>query len=187
MDGKIKFWMWATVVLTLAGLLMYPADSQATTKIAVIDMQKVMRESHAGKAAMEKLNKKFEKLREELKKKQEELKAFKDDLEKKAPLLSEEARAEKERQYKKMLREFKDQSDDAQFEMRQAESRTMEPILKELEKVVTKIGKEKGYSLILENKMPGIYYVSPDADITDEIIKAYDEMKAKEHKKKGAK
>ncbi len=187
MDRKMGASMCAVLVLSLLGLLMNPMTANATGKIAVIDMQKVMRESHAGKAAMEKLNKKFEKLREELKKKQEELKAFKDDLEKKAPLLSDEARAEKERQYKKMLREFKDQSDDAQFEMRQAESRTMEPILKELEKIVTKIGKERGYSLILENKMPGIYYVAPDADITDEVIKAYDELKAKEQKGKGAK
>ena len=187
MDRKMGASMCAVLVLSLLGLLTYPMTANATGKIAVIDMQKVMRESHAGKAAMEKLNKKFEKLREELKKKQEELKAFKDDLEKKAPLLSDEARAEKERQYKKMLREFKDQSDDAQFEMRQAESRTMEPILKELEKIVTKIGKERGYSLILENKMPGIYYVAPDADITDEVIKAYDELKAKEQKGKGAK
>lgn len=187
MDRKMGASMCAVLVLSLLGLLTYPMTANATGKIAVIDMQKVMRESHAGKAAMEKLNKKFEKLREELKKKQEELKAFKDDLEKKAPLLSDEARAEKERQYKKMLREFKDQSDDAQFEMRQAESRTMEPILKELEKIVTKIGKDRGYSLILENKMPGIYYVAPDADITDEVIKAYDELKAKEQKGKGAK
>ncbi len=169
---------WAFIVCFLLTFLPQAAIAQTTSyKIAVIDMQKVMRESHAGKAAMEKLNKKFEKLREELRKKQEELKAFKEDLEKKAPLLSEEARAEKERQYKKMLRDFKDQSDDAQFEMRQAESRTMEPILKELEKIVTEIGKKKGYTLILENKMPGIYYVAPEADITDEIIKAYDAMK----------
>ena len=185
-SARIMSWIGMLMFMFVCTLALFPhkvdAAQQQGTRLAVIDMQKVMRESRAGKTAMEKLNKKFEKLREELKKKQEELKAFKEDLEKKAPLLNEDARAEKERQYKKMLREFKDQSDDAQFEMRQLESRTMEPILKELEKVVTKIGKEKGYTIILENKMPGLYYVRPDVDITDDVIRAYDAMKSKQEK-----
>jgi len=147
------------------------------SKIVVIDMQKVLRNSKAGKQAMQELNKKFEALKKQLQAKQKELQTFKQDIEKKAPLMNEEARAEKERQYKKMLRDFKDKSDDAQYEMRQAESKKMEPILKQLEKVVTKIGKEKHYMLILEKNMPGMYYVAPDAEITDYVIKQFDSSK----------
>ncbi len=148
--------------------------AQLQQEIAVINMQKVVRKSAAGRKAMEKLNKKFEKLQSELKKKQEEIKAFKEDLEKKGPLMSEEARAEKEREYKKMVRDFKEQSDDAQYEMRQAESKLMEPIFKVIENLVNRIGKEKGYALILEKNMPGVYYTGPGVDITDDVIKAYD-------------
>lgn len=160
----------------LACLSPWPAGAAdgPPVKIGVINMQKVVRQSEAGKAAMEKLNKKFSRLQKELQAKQEELKAFKEDMEKKAPLMSEDARAEKERQYKKMVREYKSRSDDAQFEMRQAENKTMEPILKELEKVVTKIAKQGHYAIILEKNMPGLYYVSPQVDLTDEVIKAYD-------------
>jgi len=97
--------------------------------------------------------------------------------------MNEAARAEKEREYKKALRDFKDQSDDAQFEMRQAENKRMEPILKELEKVVIRIGKEGGYTLILENNMPGIYFIDSGIDITNEVIKAYDnEVKSRTKK-----
>ncbi len=144
------------------------------SQIAVINMQKVLRNSKAGKKAMAELNKKFEVLKKQLQAKQKALQAFKKDMEKKAPLMNEDARAEKERQYKKMLREFKDKSDDAQYEMRQAESKKMEPILKQLEKVVTKIGKSKHYLVIMEKNMPGIYYTSPSADITDQVIKIFD-------------
>ncbi len=143
-------------------------------EIACINMQKVLKTSQSGKKVREKLEKKFEKLRKQLQAKQEELQAFKKDLEKKAPLMNDEARAAKERQYKKMLREFKDQSDDAQFEMRQAEQQMMEPLIKELEKVVTQIGKEKGYALIIEKNMPGVYYTAPAIDITDMVIKRFD-------------
>ncbi len=154
--------------LTVAGAASQPV------KIATINMQKVVRNSAAGKKAMKELNEKFEALQKKLRAKQEEIKAFKEDLEKKAPLMSEEARADKEREYKKMLRDFKDKSDDAQYEMRQAESKRMEPILKELEKLVNQIGRDGKYTIILEHNMPGLYYISPDIDITDMVIKKYD-------------
>lgn len=161
------FLLFAVIMATS---LVYAQSSQ----IAVVNMQKVLRSSKAGKKAMQELNKKFERLKKQLQAKQKALQAFKSEMEKKGPLMNEEARAEKERQYKKMLREFKDKSDDAQFEMRQAESKRMEPILKKLEKVVNKIGKDKGYLVIMEKNMPGIYYTAPGADITDMVIKVFD-------------
>ncbi len=162
-------------VIGLAIFFFLSGISMAQNKsIAVIDMQKVVRNCKAGKKAVKELNKKFESLKKQLQAKQKEIQAFKADLDKKAPLMSEEARAEKERQYKKMLRDFKDKSDDAQYEMRQAEAKKMEPILKKLEKVVNKIGKERHYLIILEKNMPGLYYVAPGADITQEVIKIFD-------------
>ncbi len=157
----------------LAGSLAYAEDG----RIAVIDMQKVLRTSAAGKKAMSELNKKFEVLKKQLQAKQAKLKAFKQDMQKKGALMNEEARAEKERQYKKMLREFKDKSDDAQYEMQQAQAKKMEPILKQLEKVINKIGKDKHYVIIMEKNMPGIYYNSPAADITDHVIKVFNSSK----------
>jgi outer membrane protein len=173
------------MVFLLTAVLCYNVTAEETSqvKIAVINMQKVVRKSASGQKAMKELNKKFESLQEKLRAEQDKIKAFKEDLEKKRPLMNEAARAEKEREYKKALRDFKDQSDDAQFEMRQAENKRMEPILKELEKVVIRIGKEGGYTLILENNMPGIYFIDSGIDITNEVIKAYDnEVKSRTKK-----
>ena len=178
MKKWIKNCLFLSLILGLMVLFAAPRVAQAAAgKMAVINMQKVLRNCEAGKKAMESLNKKFDTLQAKLKRKQEQLKAFKADLEKKAPLLSEEARLEKEREYKRMLREFKGQSDDAQFEMRQLETKVMEPILKDLESVVNKIGQEKGYTIILEKNMPGLYYSSPAIDITEDVIKEYDKRR----------
>lgn len=173
MKNSFKVPLFFLLFLGILGLCALPSFA-VETKMAVITMQKVMKESAAGKSATSVLEKKFKSLQKELKKKQDAVKTFKEDLEKKASLLSEEARAEKEREYQKLLRELKEKSDDAQFEMRQEESKVMEPILKDLEKVINNLAKEKAYSLILEYNMPGIYYASPKIDITDEVIKAYD-------------
>ncbi len=164
-------------VLFFSFLFACSASYARAEQFAVVDMQKVLRNSKAGKKAMAELNKKFERLKKQLQAKQKALKAFKQDMEKRAALMNEDARAEKERQYKKMLREFKDKSDDAQYEMRQAESKRMEPILKKLEKVVNKIGKDKGYTVIMEKNMPGLYYTAPSADITEQVIKTFDKSR----------
>ncbi|NIA08897.1 MAG: hypothetical protein GWP10_03815 [Nitrospiraceae bacterium] len=178
------------LAVLVAGIFCTGASVEAVgtsqVKIAVINMQRVVRNSVAGRKVMERLNKKFESLQKKLQTKQNEIKAFKEDLDRKAPLMNGDARIEKQREYKKKLRDFKDQSDDAQFEMRQEESKNMDPILKKLQKVVGHIGKKDGYTIILEKNMPGIYYVSPRVDISDQVIKIYDkqmEPKPKKNKK----
>ncbi len=178
MCKKVCFLLISMVFFVLASTPVLYAGKATGVKIGVIDMQKVVKHSKAGKKVMEKLNKKFEQLQKELRADQDNIKAFKEDLEKKAPLLSEEAKAEKERQYKKMLRDFKQKSDDAQFEMRKAESRNMAPILKQLEKIVTKMAKDRHYTIILEKNMPGLYYVAPNAELTEDVVKAYDRVSA---------
>jgi len=147
----------------------------AEQKIAVINMQKVVKQSVKGRSATAELEKKFESLKKDLQTEQDRIKAYKDDIEKKASLLSDEAKAQKEIEYRKMLRDFKDSSENAQFQMKQAEARVMEPLLKSLETIVNRVAESGGYTMILESNMPGIYYFSPSMDITSEVIKAYDQ------------
>ncbi len=156
-------------------LLAQWAHAQNPPKIAVIHMQKVVKESKAGQAALKKLNQKFAALQKELQAKEAELKKFKEDLEKKAPLLSPEARQEKEREYQKMLREYKAKREDAQFEIRQAEQKALKPIMKDLRGIVFDYAKKMGFDLILEKNMPGVYYTSDKIEITQKIIELYDQ------------
>ncbi|WP_456432859.1 OmpH family outer membrane protein [Thermosulfuriphilus sp.] len=156
-------------------LLAQWAHAQTAQKIAVIQMQKVVKESKAGQSALKKLNQKFATLQKELKAKEEELKRFKNDLEKKAPLLSPEARQEKERQYQKMLREYKAKREDAEFEIRQAEQKALEPIMKDLRGIVFDYAQKEGFDLIVEKNMPGVYFASDKIDITRKIIELYDQ------------
>lgn len=169
---------YVATFIFIIGFLM-ANDVMAEQKIAVINMQKVVKQSEKGKAATAELEKKFESLRKELQAEQDRIKAFKEETEKKAALLSDEAKAQKEMEYRKMLRDFKDASENAQFQMKQAEAKVMEPLLKSLEKVVNSVAEAGGYTIILESNMPGLYYFSPTIDITAEVIKAYDQLESK--------
>jgi outer membrane protein len=45
--------------------------------------------------------------------------------------------------------------------------------------VIEKVGKDRGFLMILEKRGASIIYGDPESDITDEIIKLYDQEKAK--------
>ncbi|WP_457755636.1 OmpH family outer membrane protein [Thermodesulfatator indicus] len=161
-------------ILIVFGILLLSTNSWATeAKIGVVDIQTVVRNSQAGQEALKKLQAKFETLKAKLQKKESELRKFKAELEKKAPLLSPEARKEKEREYQKMLREYQAAREDAQFEMKQEEEKALKPIMQDLDKIIKDMAKKEGYDLILEKKMPGLYWASEKIDITKHLIELY--------------
>jgi outer membrane protein len=55
-------------------------------------------------------------------------------------------------------------------------------VLQDVSGLIQKIGKEKGYTIVLERQRSSVLYASADADLTDEIIHAYDD-EAKKGKK----
>jgi outer membrane protein len=145
----------------------------AELKVGVINVQKVLLTCDAGKVAKEKVDAKMKELQETFKKEEEALKALQDEIKKKSSAWSEEKKAEKVREYQKNGRELQVKTDDAKFEMKQLQDKEVEPILKALEKVVEKYGKEKGYSAILEARN-GLYF-DDSIDITDTIVKKLNE------------
>ena len=49
----------------------------------------------------------------------------------------------------------------------------------QLEEIIEKIGSEGNYAMILEKRVGGVLYWAKPYDLTDEVIKAYDQMKGK--------
>jgi Skp family chaperone for outer membrane proteins len=49
--------------------------------------------------------------------------------------------------------------------------------------VIERLGKQRGYYMILERRGAVVLYAAPDADLTDEVIRAYDEEAAAKGKK----
>ena len=65
---------------------------------------------------------------------------------------------------------------DSNEEMRRVQEKEKKRILKELGKVIEKIGSEGNYIVILEKTVGGVLYWDKTYDVTDEVIKAYDKM-----------
>ncbi len=149
----------------------------AEYKIGVMNVQKIVVTCDAGKAAKERFETKMNDLKTGFREEEEGLKKLQAEIKKKSSAWSEEKKAEKIREFKKSGREFQTKTEDARFEMKQLQDKELEPILKALEKVVNKYGKDNGYTLILDSKN-GVIFFDDKVEISDLVIKKLNETMA---------
>jgi outer membrane protein len=183
----------AEVVLTalLVGLTVAGAEAQApgpapspapaaaaaasmATKIGYIDVQRVLARSAAGVAAREQLEKERASIQKEMDGRRQELEKLRDEIEKKGPLLTADARREKQEQFDRKRRDAARAADDYQKELEKKEAALLQKVLQEMGGVIERVGKEKNYYMIVEKRNAGVLYAATDADLTDEVIRAYD-------------
>lgn len=169
-----------TVMVGL-GILSFPSlgRCQPTVKLGYVDMEKAVNESKAGKAAREKFVKFMNKKREESEKKKKELEAMKKILEKQGALLAEEVRVEKEREYQKKVREYQLYLKNLRDDARSKEMEMSKKIIRDIQKIIFSYAKKEGYAMIFEKSRSGLLYAPDSLDLTDTIIKIYDQEYSK--------
>lgn len=157
--------------------LLFIAVPVCAQKIAYVDLQRALNLSKAGTAAKEQMTTQVQRYEGEFRAKQQEVLRIKEDLEKQAALLSDTARAERERDYQRRVTELQRFQQDIQEELQQQDAEFTTRIINELFDVLQKIGAEGGYTMIIEQNEGAIIYADPRIDLTDELIKAYDATK----------
>jgi Skp family chaperone for outer membrane proteins len=45
--------------------------------------------------------------------------------------------------------------------------------------LIQRLGKEKGFAVVVERQRAGVLYASVDADLTDDVLRAYDDQTKK--------
>ena len=154
-------------------LAMGVSVAKAETKIAVIDMQKAIQSTAAGKKAKSELEGDFEKKKKELQKREADLKAMGEDIEKKKSVLSEEALGKKQAEFQEEMMKYRELMGKSQMDIQKKERDLTQPILEKMKKTIEKIAKAKGYNMVLEQNS-AILFAEKSNDITDEVVKAYE-------------
>ena len=151
-------------------LAMSSTTLAAQTKIGIINMKKVIAKCEPGQKAMEELKVKFKDLAEDLDKQKKSIEAMQQDLQKQSMMLSQEAKQDKEIEFKRRVRDFQDMSQNYQRKMKMDEERLSSPILQKLIEVIQDYGKKQGYTAILDTQTSGLLYADEAIDLTDKII-----------------
>lgn len=169
-------------LISIAAIAVFAVPSFAQTapaRLAVFNVQRVLADSAAGKAAYERLRKMQEERAGKLQKMQEEVQAIDTQLSTKKMSLAEDKQAELAKQSSDKKIALQRFAQDADREMGTARDQALADIEKQLVPVITAVGKEMGFAAIFNRVDSGIVYASDAIDITDTIIKRFDEASKK--------
>lgn len=159
-----------TLILTFLLVLCCSLTASAEMKIGFIDMKAVIAKSEAGSKAMEKLKVEFKDMKENLDAQKKSLDALKDELQKQSMMLSQEAKQDKEAQYKRKVRDFQDMGQNYQRKLQQEEQTLSKPIIEKLLEIIKDYGKKNGFTAIFDKQASGLLFHQESVDVTDPII-----------------
>jgi outer membrane protein len=149
------------------------APAAAGTRVGFIDTQRVMAKSAAGVTAREALERDKAAMQKQVDTLQSDLAKLKDELEKKGQLLSPEVRKEKQDTMERKVRDLRRLADDFEKDLAKKDRELMVKFARDLQGVVQKVGKERGYTIIVDARA-GLIYGAPEADLTEDVIKEFD-------------
>jgi outer membrane protein len=144
-------------------------------RVAVVDVQKVLTQSSAGKVAYEKLKKMQEDRLNKAKQMDEEAKKLESDLATKRISLAEDKLAEMTKQLADKKIAMQRYAQDADREIGEARDRELQALQVKIEPVIDALGKEMGLALIFNKFESGLVYASEAVEITDTVIKRFNE------------
>lgn len=151
-----------------------PAASNGAIKIAVIDTEKILLSSQAGKKAVADLKKLQETKENELRTKAQELKDLQTKLSEGRLSLAQDKLADLSKQYEEKEIALRRLQDDATRELNKKRDEMLAGIDGRVMPVINQAGKDLGYTLIFRKFESGLIYADEAIDITNVIIQRLD-------------
>ncbi len=171
----------AMVSLFCATGIVYGAE---VAKIGVVDLQRIIDTSNAGKRSSAEIKKQGKKMEKILKEKEAGVEEMKKALEQKALVMSQESREDKERALRIKMNDFKSLRKRYLDKLKEMNLDFSSRIKKKVFEIVDNVGRSGGYQLILERHVGGVVYAPNAIDITDKVIEKYNEVDANRAKEK---
>ena len=167
------------------GFLVAPLYSADVAKIGIVDFQRILETSSAGKIAQAEISKQGKKMEADLKERGAAIDEIKKKLEREALVMSKEMRQEREREIRIKINDFKQLQKKYMADFKLHEQRLVNRIQKDIFKLVEDVAKKGGYLLILEKREGGVLYAPKTNEITDKIIQMYNAKFAQKENEKG--
>jgi outer membrane protein len=150
-----------------------PAAAQAV-KVGVIDVQRLVTDSVAGKEALARLKKLQDDKVAEGKSKQEEIEGLRKRLNEGRLSLADDKIAELEKQLEERITAIRRFQEDAERELNKSRDTAFQEIERKVAPLIEAAGREGGYTLIFNKFQSGLVFAIESADITDQIIQRFD-------------
>jgi len=168
--------MKKVLITIVAAALAAPMFAQsAPNRVAVIDVQRVLTTSTAGKAAYEKLKKMQDDRITRAQKMDEEIRNLDTEINTKKLSLSEDKLTDLQKQLSDKKISMQRYAQDADREVGEARDRELQALEAKIKPVIDAIGKEMGLAVIFNKFESGLVYASEAIDITEPVIKRFND------------
>jgi len=161
------------VLLALTIALSARTASAQTMKIGYVDVQRAVQEVEEGKAARSRLQAELAQKRGDLDKKRAELEKMRTDYDKQAPVLSDDAKRQRQEQLQKAFAEAQNAATQMQEDLSGKEQEAMQSISKRLLQVVAEVSDRESFTFVLDKA--ALLYAPAASDITNEVVRRYNE------------
>ncbi len=166
------------VSLAVAALAVPTFAQSAPARVAVIDVNRVLMSSTAGKAAYEKLKKMQDDRVAKAKKMDDDIAALDKEINEKKLTLSEEKLADLTKQLSDKKIAMQRFAQDADREVGEARDKSLAELETKIKPVIDAVGKEMGLAAIFNKFESGLVYASDAIDITDTVVKRFNDSAA---------
>jgi len=146
-------------------------------KVATIFAQNAIVSTQEGQKATAQLNAKYAPKKDEFERKQRELQALRDQLKKNLAGMNAAVRQRNEQSIDAKSKELQRLSEDSQAALEEEEGSLLQQLGDKLLGVIGDYAMRHGYALVLDvsNPQGPVLWAAPSVDITNEIVKLYDQ------------
>jgi len=162
------------LIAIASSVFLFAQTASRPVKVAVIDTEKILINSAAGKKALADLKKLQESRAETLRKRGEELRALQKQITDGRLTLSPEKLDQLGKQYEDKEIAVRRLQDDANRELNKTRDDAVAKVDASVMPVINAMGKELGYTLIFRKFESGLIYADEAVDITDVVIRRLD-------------
>jgi len=156
--------------------LALPVFAQTANQIAVVDTQKLVQNSEAGKKAFAEIKTIKDKKQQEMDQRQDSIQAMQDKLEKQKDILSADAQEKLRGDIQKAITDLRRYKEDSESDIQNRLNQALDNMQKQVLPIIKKLEAERGYAAILSKD--ALIDFNPKNDITDEVIRLYNEQSA---------
>ena len=166
----------AFVLLALGALLVWGTAAQdEPIKIGIVDIDQAISSTDEGKAAREEFARKQREAEQQMQPLMDRYKGVEEELKAKKFVLSEEALFQKQLDLAEMRNLIQNKIKELEGQLQVDQKRLEGPLTAKLVEIIADVGKTQGFTLILRRGTPGVLYTREALDVTDLIIKRYNQ------------
>ena len=144
------------------------APALAEVKIGIVDIQKAISLSDAGKASKARLETELAAFKKELEQTKVELDKLRDELGKQSAVMSTDARSAKEREFQQKVKDAQRLEEDRGQELQRLDQTLYNQLLQSFLKLAGDVAKAEGYDFVFERS--SMIHATETADFTGKLI-----------------